>query len=209
MYEKEITVMKDRIKVFFENTIDIFILWLEECVKPFLDVKKDISTYKEQLDEPLQGTPVTVKVDNPNSNIIPFPLNTNFFNINDDVIDNDWPNIVDSETFQNLVDEVTAGMGEEVKYSEGTDDMDNDLDFNADRVVFISLPWGQIVPIPFSGDQWKMVYEISQESGDPMHKVVEDTIQQRFELATDITDDYMNKNVFGGRDIDDQTDTDE
>jgi len=207
--------MRKRLSIFFTNTIDIFILWLEECVKPLLDAKEDMLTYREQLEETIDSKAATIQVDGPDvsstdnlpPNVIQFPLNNNFYNISDD---DTFHNTSNEIPFHSIMDDTVEAMGGKVEYTEHIEDMDDDLDFDSERVVFITLPWGQIVPIPFTGDQWKMVYEISQESGEPMHKIVEDTVQQRFELATYMTEDYIDKNFLGGRDIDDDyTDTDE
>jgi hypothetical protein len=79
------------------------------------------------------------------------------------------------EDFDEAVSRITA-------MSEPSENDFLDDDYESNRIVFVSFPGGQIVPVPFTGEEWKMVHEISEESGDDIPDVIEDVIAGRLEL---------------------------
>jgi hypothetical protein len=62
---------------------------------------------------------------------------------------------------------------------------DDDGEFGS-RVIFATMPWGQVVPIPFSSEDWAMVKEISRASGEEIAEVLKGVVNDRFETITNL-----------------------
>jgi len=61
-----------------------------------------------------------------------------------------------------------------------------DDEIDGPRVIFATMPWGQIIPIPFSEDDWSMVREISESSGDDIGEVLKSIVNERFETIAEM-----------------------
>jgi hypothetical protein len=120
-----------KIKIFIEQTIEIFKFWVDLAVKPLFS------------DDEGEGTPAPEQL-----------------------------GVTDDDQAISL----GAAFGGEISVDY------TDTDYESNRIIFVSFPWGQIVPVPFSGDQWKMVHEIAAESGDEVPDVIEDIVAQRHDI---------------------------
>jgi hypothetical protein len=65
-------------------------------------------------------------------------------------------------------------------------DYEDDGDYESDRVVYMANESGDVLPVRFSGEEWKMLHEISTESGEDVERVIEDVVAKRIELANNI-----------------------
>ena len=48
-------------------------------------------------------------------------------------------------------------------------------------MVYIQAPWGEVIEVYFSPDQWEMVHQVSLMANEPVEEVVCQIIASRFE----------------------------
>lgn len=87
---------------------------------------------------------------------------------------------------------------------------EDNLDSDEHRIIFVSMPWGQTIPIPFSPEDWAMIREISKDSGETVLEVLKDVIKERYDMAMYMEDNMPMPSIdlFDPPDQDD-TDSDE
>lgn len=65
-------------------------------------------------------------------------------------------------------------------------DYTDDGDYVSDRIVFMhNFQTNDTLPIRFSGDEWKMVHEIAEQSGENPKDVLQDIVLNRLEILAE------------------------
>lgn len=73
-------------------------------------------------------------------------------------------------------------------------DYTDDGDYVSDRIVFMhNFQTNDTLPIRFSGDEWKMVHEIAEQSGEHPKEILQDIVLNRLEMIAESFYNEMNE----------------